>query len=343
MNSAKKVKKIFTKSIPRYYLRSRKVHAPIFVRPVRPKQDQETQAELSDEDREALFAEIPFHFLSSPESDTEVEEHLNPSPSSSYPIPSSKQFPKTSRRSTAFCTPTQGQVADFDPQDISVDSDDESFLRPSDSEEELRDTHTPRTCPERSYQFSPYYIEHSKEESSDSDSDDTPDQSPNRRNNAVQLLPQVINSPSDLIKLVPQRAFREESVSSETSVDSSSCEEENEELTHQLSVADEHNFYDPREAVQELTMDRSILEEHQRVLSTLAKGIANKDVRIDKFRGYENEDITCWFRKLELELEAKKIPTTDLLQLLKLSTIWVDQPRHSYLNYLKKKRTTMPD
>ena len=42
-------------------------------------------------------------------------------------------------------------------------------------------------------------------------------------------------------------------------------------------------------------MDRSILEEHQRVLSTLAKSIANKDVRIDKFRGYENEDISRWF------------------------------------------------
>ena len=58
-------------------------------------------------------------------------------------------------------------------------------------------------------------------------------------------------------------------------------------------------------------MDRSILEEHQRVFLTLAISIANKDVRIDKFRGYKNEDITRWFRKLELQLEVKKIPTTD--------------------------------
>ena len=95
----------------------------------------------------------------------------------------------------------------------------------------------------------------------------------------------MINSHADLIKLVPRRAFREESVSNETSVDSSSCEEEIEELRHQLSVsvAEEHNSYDPREAVQELTIVRSILEEHQRVLLTLAKRIANKDVRIDKF------------------------------------------------------------
>ena len=139
MNSVKKVKKVFTQSIPRYYLRSRKVHAPIFVRPVRPKRDQETQADLSDEDREALFAELPFHILSSPQSNTEVEEHISPSPSYTYPIP---QVPETSQRSTAFCTPTQGEVTDFDPRDISVDRDDESFVCPSDSEEELRDPHT---------------------------------------------------------------------------------------------------------------------------------------------------------------------------------------------------------
>ena len=188
-------------------------------------------------------------------------------------------------------------------------------MYPSDCEKELRDTHTPWTCPERSYQFSPFYIEHSKEESSDFYIDYKPDQSSNRScsRNEVQLPPLVINSHADLIKLVPRRAFREESVSNETSVDSSSCEEEIEELRHQLSVsvAEEHNSYDPREAVQELTIVRSILEEHQRVLWTLAKRIANKDVRIDKFRGYENEDITRWFRKLELQEEAKKIPTTD--------------------------------
>ena len=70
MHSVKKVKKVLTKTLPRYYLRSRKRYAPLF-RPVVSVADQETQADLSDEDREALFAELPFHFLSSPESDTE--------------------------------------------------------------------------------------------------------------------------------------------------------------------------------------------------------------------------------------------------------------------------------
>ena len=110
MHSVKKVKKVLTRTLPRYYLRSRKRYAPLF-KPVVSVADQETQADLSDEDREALFAELPFHFLSGPESDTEVEEHLNTSPSKTYPIP---QVPETSRRSTTFCTPTQGEVADFD-------------------------------------------------------------------------------------------------------------------------------------------------------------------------------------------------------------------------------------
>ena len=208
MHSVKKVKKVLTRTFPRYCLRSHKRYAPLF-KPVVSVANQETQADLSDEDREALFAELPFHFLSSPESDTEVEEHLNTSPSYTCPIPSSNQVLKSSRRSTAYCTPTQGEVTDFDPRDISVDSDDESFVRRSDSEEQLHDTHTPRTCPERSYQFNPFYIEHSKEESSDSDIDDKPDQSSNRNRNAIQLPSLVINSPADLIKLVLRRPFSE--------------------------------------------------------------------------------------------------------------------------------------
>ena len=202
MHSVKKVKKVLTRTLPRCYLRSRKRYAPLF-KPVVSVADQETQAHLSDEDREALFAELPLHFLSCPESDTEVEEHLNTSPNKTYPIP---QVPETSRRSTTFCTPTQGEVTDFDLRDISVDSDDESFVCPGDTEEQLRESHTPRTCPERSYQFSRFYIEHSKEEGSDSDIDDKPDQSLNHNRNKVQLPPLVINSPADLIKLVPQTA-----------------------------------------------------------------------------------------------------------------------------------------
>ena len=253
MHSVKSVKKALTKRLPRYNLRSRKKNTPVIVK------EQETQADLSDEDREALFAELPFHWVSSPESDAEVEVHLHPSTSYTYPVPSSSQVPPTARHSTAFSTPNQAEITDFDPRDICV--------CPSDPEE-VRDIHTPTPCQVRSYHFSSFFIERSEEQNSDSEDEDKPDQSPNRNRNEVPLPLLVINSPADLIKLVPQRAFREESVSSETSVDSSSCEEENEEVRHQLSVsvAEEHNSYDPREAVQKLTIVRSILEEHQRVL-----------------------------------------------------------------------------
>ena len=91
MHLVKSVKKALTKRLPRYNLRSRKKNTPVIVR------DQETQADLSDEDREALFAELPFHWVSSPESD--------PSSSYTYPVPSSSQVPPTARHSTAFSTP----------------------------------------------------------------------------------------------------------------------------------------------------------------------------------------------------------------------------------------------
>ena len=163
MHSVKSVKKALTKRLPRYNLRSRKKNTPVIVR------DQETQADLSDEDREALFAELPFHWVSSPESDAEVKVHLSPSSSYTYPVPSSSHVPPTARHSTAFSTPKQAEITDFDPRDISVDSDDESFVCPSDPEEEVRDIHTPTPCQVRSYHFSSFFIEHSEEQNSDSE------------------------------------------------------------------------------------------------------------------------------------------------------------------------------
>ena len=125
MHSVKSVTKALTKRLPRYNLRSRKKDNPVIVK------DQETQADLSDEDQEALFAELPFHWVSSPESDAEVEVHLHPSSSYTYPVPSLSQVPPTARHSTAFSTPNQAEITDFDPRDVSVDSDDESFVCPS--------------------------------------------------------------------------------------------------------------------------------------------------------------------------------------------------------------------
>ena len=318
MHSVKRVKRVIKKALPRYYLRSRKRYAPLF-KPVVSVADEETQADLSDEDREALFAELPFHFLSSPESDTEVEEHINTSPSYTYPIP---QVPGTSRRSTAFCTPTQGEVTDFDLRDISVDSDDESFVCLSDTEEQLRDSYTPRTCPERSYQFSPFYIEHSKEESIDSDIDDKPDQSPNRRKNAVQLPPLVINSPADLIKLVPRRSFPERANLTEDSFESSTSEDEApSQAISQFTKGVNEDLVKAKNTWSTQPMASSDLTDFQTQMLELQKQMCDqiKDqvvlpeptlIKPTIFHGYENENVDRWLQRFALNLANKRIHET---------------------------------
>ena len=74
-------------------MRSRMVHAPFIVKPAVPLADQEAQADLSEEEREALSAELPFHSFLSSGSDTEFEDHINPSSSPVYRVLSSSQIP----------------------------------------------------------------------------------------------------------------------------------------------------------------------------------------------------------------------------------------------------------
>ena len=67
------------------------VHAPLFVKLVVPFADQETEADLSEEEREALSAELPFHSPLGSGSDSEFEDRINPSPV--YRVLSSSQIP----------------------------------------------------------------------------------------------------------------------------------------------------------------------------------------------------------------------------------------------------------
>ena len=43
--------------------------------------------------------------------------------------------------------------------------------------------------------------------------------------------------------------------------------------------------------------------EYIRALQELTQKLLSKDVHINKYHGYETEDINCWFEKLELVLE----------------------------------------
>ena len=139
---------------------------------------------------------------------------------------SSSQVLPTARHSTTFSTPNQAEIIDLDSPDISVDSDDESFVCPSDPEEEVRDIHNPTPCKERSYHFSSFFVEHLEERNSDSEAEDKTRQSSNRNRNELQLPPLVINSPADLIKLVPWRPFPERDNLTEDSFESSASENE---------------------------------------------------------------------------------------------------------------------
>ena len=92
---------------------------------------------------------------------------------------------------------------------------------PSDLEEEVRDIHTPTPCQVRSYHFNSFSIENSEEQNSDSEAEDKTRQSSNRKRNEIQLPPLVINSPADLIKLVPRRPLPERDNLTEDSFESS--------------------------------------------------------------------------------------------------------------------------
>ena len=325
MHSVKSVKKALTKRLPRYNLRSRKKNTPVIVR------DQETQADLSDEDREALFAELPFHWVSSPESDAEVEVHLSPSSSYTYPVPSSSHVPPTARHSTAFSTPNQAEITDFDPRDISVDSDDESFVCPSDPEEEVRDIHTPTPCQVRSYHFSSFFIEHSEEQNSDSEAEDKTRQSSNRNRNEIQLPPLVINSPADLIKLVPRRPFPERDNLTEDSFESSASENE---APSQASTFTNENEED--QPFQELTetdaMSAELLRQLQEQIAAIQAQQKKTSTALETapipeststhhppvFHGYDSEDVSRWLNKFGSYLKLRRINPASLTALAEL-------------------------
>ena len=302
--------------MPRYNLRSRKKNTPVIVR------DQETQADLSDEDREALFAELPFHWVSSPESDAEVEVYLNPSSSYTYPVPSSSQVPATARHSTAFSTPNQAEITDFDPRDISVNSDDESFVCPSDPEEEVRDIHSPTPCQVRSYHFNSFSIENSEEQNSDSEAEDKTRQSSNRKRNEIQLPPLVINSPADLIKLVPRRSFPERANLTEDSFESSlSDDEAPNQATSQFTKGVNEDLVKTKNTWSTQPMASSELTDFQTQMLELQKQMCDqiKDqvvlpeptlIKPTIFHGYENENVDRWLQRFALYLANKRIPET---------------------------------
>ena len=118
----------------------------------------------------------------------------------------------------------------------------------------------------RAYHFSPIYIRSTVQEDKESDDEEDTVESSSPKANTVYLRPLLINSPADLVKLVPRRTLNEEDRSSETSSTFSASQdetrspfpnspEENEENKENDEERNSEYREDSNEEV-EFTMDR---------------------------------------------------------------------------------------
>ena len=107
----KSVKRVFTKSLPRYNLRSRKSAVPV-ARNSTPKVNREVQASLSEEENCTLSFELPFHPSSLPPTAhvTSSSEEIEPIQSNGLP-----------RFSTAFSEQNPANRTNTEAIDISID------------------------------------------------------------------------------------------------------------------------------------------------------------------------------------------------------------------------------
>ena len=137
-----------------------------------------------------------------------------------------------------------------------------------------------------------------------------------------------INSPADIYKHFSRRVAFEDELSE---TESSSSEEIGSRENHSDSDGQVSDDLPVRSPSKPLRTDNSIrsrtvktmfsqetseevaselLQSYQQTLNNLAQKMLIKDVRIDKFHGRDNEDISRWFQKLELLLTTKGIEKT---------------------------------
>ena len=292
----KSVKKVIRKTLPRYNLRSNPVYHSSTPKI---KVNSYVQVDLSQEEISALFEELPFQV--SPSDDELPDDSACPGILNYRTVP----HPRSS-------TLGQADVTTREPLDISLNSSSESLVYPS-----VRETASP-TNPPDSLEFDPAGLQSfvyrtpqpagparialQVENISDfEDLEEPREPSEQNQQRPKPSQPSVINSPADLVKLVSRRIS---DVALESSISEDGFSDSSDETTSESTTTRSSN--EQLEA-----MDRDFLEAHQRLLSTLADRLASRDVRVDKFRGYENEDINRWFEKLELQLSTKNIRTTD--------------------------------
>ena len=319
----KSVKRVFTKSLPRYNLRSRKSAVPV-VRNSTPKVNREVQASLSEEENCTLSFELPFHPSSLPPTAhvPSSSEGNQPTPSSGLPRFStafSDQNPANRTNTEAIhisIDPCEGPsivqqslpepTTSFVPRQESDASPSEDFIPQQSSQSH----HGPRTDLE-------------VEETSDSEVDES----------LERRFFQLINSPADFDALVrksinytepkqtaPQRRFRCESSSSESTEEEGS--EDSAAYSEELSA-------DERSKDNEPQMDRELIE----TLGKIAQRLGSKDINISKFYGYDREDIDQWLEEFDYQLEARDISPESKAALTQL-TIHIAGPAQEYIRTL---------
>ena len=191
---------------------------------------------------------------------------------------------------------------------------------PSDLEEEVRDIHTPTPCQVRSYHFSSFFIEHSEGQNSDSEAEDKTGQSSNCNRNEIQLPPLVINSPADLIKLVPRRPFPERDNLTEDSFESSASE--NEAPSQASNFTNENEEDQPIEDLTETdAMSAELLRQLQEQIAAIQAQQKKTSTALETapipestgthrppvFHGYDSEDVSRWLNKFESYLKLRRI------------------------------------
>ena len=134
-----------------------------------------------------------------------------------------------------------------------------------------------------------------------------------------------INSPADIYKHFPRRvAFEDELSETESSNSEEIGSRENNsdsdgQVSGDLPVRSPSKTLGTGTSVRNRTVKKmlnqerseevasELLQSYQQTLNNLAQKVLIKDVRIDKFHGRDNEDISRWFQKLELLLVTKRI------------------------------------
>ena len=333
----KSVKRVFTKSLPRYNLRSRKSAVPV-ARNSTPKVNREVQASLSEEENCTLSFELPFHPSSLP-----LTAHVTSSSEEIEPI-QSNGLP---RFSTAFSEQNPANRTNTEAIDISIDPCEgpsivqqslpeptTSFVPPQESDaspsedfipnQSSQSHHGPRTDLE-------------VEETSDSEVDES----------LERRFLQIINSPEHFDALVrksinytepkqtapkqtaPQRRFRFESSSSEGSEeegnedntansedeqeeDLESCEDINSETEQRQVATMEAELL--REMQDEIKVLRAQLNLQSQAQQRTANALAQTPLpevsgthRPPPFHGYDTEDINRWLDKIENYLKLRRI------------------------------------